>query len=211
MTTRYIKSGFYLTLLFIVIGSGLARANQGIYVGAGASYAWSERTEFEETDLNLELGNSYGINARFGFRPRELFAFELNIDHMPSFDRTKGFTIDDIPLDVKGELSLTTLMVDAKLFPFRSESVDFRLFGGFGVMWANLKVDTSKRVFDGLFEVSFDDALPCGEIGLGFGVRLNRFVSLDLEGSYVASLNGFADQDYTIGYALATVGLNYHF
>ena len=220
MTKRSIMMQVLLTLLLTVIsiggGTGIANAEHKFYFGLGGSYAFRDMNDnivdqFDDVDISLELGDSYGVNGRFGWRPTDLFALELNFDHMPSFDRTEGIEVIDIPVDVKGELAVTTIMLDAKLFPLRFGAFDFRLFGGLGVMWADLKTEASTSYFEPSVDISVDDTLPCGEIGLGLGVMLGNRFALGAEAGYVASFGDIADQDYGIGYALVTVGFDIYF
>lgn len=200
----------------IAIGATAAHAGSGFYIGVGGSRTFASIddgsiADIANTDLSVDFDDAYGFNARLGFRLMDLLALELNFDYLPGFDAGKSLTVFNIPADVDASLDVTTVMVDAKLIPLRIGPAELRLFGGLGVMRADLEGSARTALAPASFDLSADDTLGCGELGLGIGLWLGENVALGVEGSYVAGFGDFADQDYAIDYFLLTAGIDFYF
>ena len=190
-----------------------AQAENGLYLGLGGSYAYSDidtNDIYGLDDLNVKMnfGDTYGFNARLGWRLVDLFALEFNFDYLPGFESDDVLRINDVSFGVEAELDVLTLMLDAKLIPLRMGPLEISFFGGLGAMKAEAK-ETSNSI--DAVDLSADDTLACGEVGLGLGFSLGDMATLSLEGSYVAGFGEFGDYDYSINYFLCTAVIDFHF
>jgi hypothetical protein len=207
---------FVLALLLIAPLSKSAFAGNGLYLGLGGSYAYSKiDTEsipvLDDVDAKIDFGDTSGFNARLGWRMIDLVALELNFDYLPGFESDEVIRIFDIPSGVSAELDVMTLMVDAKLFPLRLGPLELDFFGGLGIMKAEVSGSTGMEVIDNAIDLSEEDTLLCGELGIGLGLNMGGLATFNLEGSYVAGLGKFGEYDYGIGYMLVTAGIDFYF
>jgi hypothetical protein len=201
------------------IWSTPVQARSGVYLGVGGSYAYSEiDTEdisvLDDVDVTIDFGDTYGFNARIGWRLIDLLALEFNFDYLPGFesdDIIEIIEIVDFPVSAQADLQIMTLMVDAKLIPIRLGPFEMGIFGGIGLMNAELEVSARGDNSVGAASISADDTLLCGELGLGLGVALGDRATLNLEGSYVGAFGEFSDYEYGIGYVLITAGVDFYF
>lgn len=209
-------------VVFWVLGGGVALAGSGFYLGVGGSYAFSEIdnetlsdltgiSDLEDLDINIDFGDTYGFNARLGWRPLNFFALELNFDYLPGFDAGNALTAFGQAISVDTSLDIMTLMLDAKLIPLRLGPVEFSVFGGVGAMKADLDLTASTTVGGERVAGSTDDTLACGELGIGVGVALGRHINLGVEGSYVGGFGDVGDYNYGVGYFLITGGIDFYF
>ncbi len=209
-------------MLIIGLGGGNAQAGSGFYLGVGGSYAFSEIdndtlsdltgiSDLEDLDINIDFGDTYGFNARLGWRPLNFFALELNFDYLPGFDAGNTLTLFDLPVSVDTSIDIMTLMLDAKLIPLRLGPVEFSIFGGVGAMKADLDLTASSAWRGERVAASTSDTLVCGELGIGVGVALGRHINLGVEGSYVGGFGDVGDYNYGIGYFLITGGIDFYF
>lgn len=191
-----------------------AHAGSGFYIGVGGSRTFASIddgsvADIANTDFPINFDDAYGFNARLGFRLMDLLALELNLDYLPGFDADKSLTVFNIPTGVNASLDVTTVMLDAKLIPLRIGPAELRLFGGLGAMRANLQGNAHGASAN--LDLSADDTLGCGELGIGVGLWLGENIALGLEGSYVAGFGDFANQNYAIDYFLLTAGIDFYF
>ena len=209
-------------VVILGLGGGAALAGGGCYLGVGGSYAFSEIdsdtlsdltgiSDLEDLDINIDFGDTYGFNARLGWRPLDFFALELNFDYLPGFDAGNALSIFDLPVTVDTSLDIMTLMLDAKLIPLRLGPVEFSLFGGLGAMKADMDLTASSAWREERIAASTSDTLVCGEVGIGVGVALGQHVNLGVEGSYVGGFGDVGDYNYGIGYFQITGGIDFYF
>ncbi len=221
MARRFV--GVLVGLVVILgLGGGVALAEGGFYLGIGGSHAFSEIdndtladltgiSDLEDLDINIDFGDTYGFNARLGWRPLNFFALELNFDYLPGFDAGNALTLFDLPIAVDTSLDIMTLMLDAKLIPLRLGPVEFSIFGGLGGMKADLDLNASSPLRGERVAASTSDTLLCGELGIGVGVALGQHINVGVEGSYVGGFGDVGDYNYGIGYFLITGGIDFYF
>lgn len=219
MKKQFLSSAVIVAVLLTVSWSAPAQAGNGFYLGIGGSYAVSEIdtndiSVLDEVDIKIDFGDTYGFNARLGWRLIDLLALELNFDYLPGFesdDISEIIDIIDIPLNAQADMEVMTLMVGAKLIPLRPGPFELSIFGGIGLMKAELDVSARGSDSFSAASVSADDTLVCGELGLGLGVALGDRATLNVEGSYVGALGEFSEYEYGIGYMLITAGIDFYF
>ena len=221
MLKKLFGSTIGVAILITAFWSSPARAINGFYLGVGGSYAFSELDterisvlDDVDVDIEIDFGDTYGFNARLGWRPVGFFALEFNFDYLPGFesdDISEIIDIIDIPVSAKADLEIMTLMVDAKLTPLRLGPLEMSIFGGLGLMKAELEVSARSSELLGAASISADDTLLCGELGLGLGFALGERAVLNVEGSYVGAFGEFSDYEYGIGYVLVTAGIDFYF
>ena len=168
MLKKLFGSTIGVAILITAFWSSPARAINGFYLGVGGSYAFSELDterisvlDDVDVDIEIDFGDTYGFNARLGWRPVGFFALEFNFDYLPGFesdDISEIIDIIDIPVSAKADLEIMTLMVDAKLTPLRLGPLEMSIFGGLGLMKAELEV--SARSSELLGAASIASSLP---------------------------------------------------
>ena len=208
-----------VVMLLAVVWPVPVQAGNGFYLGVGGSYASSEFdtddiSVLDEVDIKIDFGDTYGFNARLGWRLIDLLALEFNFDYLPGFesdDIREVIDIIDIPINAQADMDITTFMVNAKLIPLRPGPFEFSIFGGLGIMNAELDVSARGNDAFGAASISADDTLVCGELGLGLGITLGDRATLNVEGSYVGAFGEFSEYEYGIGYMLVTAGVDFYF
>jgi hypothetical protein len=200
----------------LLLSAGVCTAGSGIYVGFGGSYAESRMNDsivgsVNDIDIPVEFGEATGFNARVGGRLIDLLALEINFDYLSGFEADRVFTVMALPTGAKADLDIMTLMATAKLIPLSIGPTELRILAGAGLMKAELQTQITTGIIGEPLSVTAEDTLPCGEIGLGFGVAITDRAIIGLEGSYVGAFGDFADQDYGIAYSLITAGIDFTF
>jgi opacity protein-like surface antigen len=121
---------FYSTLLFA--------DNKKFYIGGGSSYA------IENFDTDSDFDNTWGINAKVGYRAHEILMIEFNFDYLNNFESDDRFTFLGEKVDSEIEVTVYTFMLALKGYaPVYSDKVMFFVVVGGGVMYAD--VDTKVR------------------------------------------------------------------
>ena len=190
-----------LIIFSVIICSKLSIADDNkFYIGAGGSYA------LEDFDTDSDFDNTWGINAKVGYRFHELLMFEFNFDYLNNFESDDSFSLLGEKVDSDTEVTVYTYMLALKGYaPVYSDNVMFFVTLGGGVMHAD--VDTKVRGVGVSTSDSDDEVDGCGKIGLGFDFFPIQNFSVGIEGNYTF---GFGDVD-DIRYFNFTLGGAYHF
>jgi opacity protein-like surface antigen len=183
---------FYSPLLFA--------DNNKFYIGGGGSSA------IEDFDTDSDFDNTWGINAKVGYRAHEILLIEFNFDYLNNFESDDRFTFLGENVDSEVEVTVYTFMLALKGYaPVYSDNVMFFVVAGGGVMYAD--VDTKVSGFSVSRSDSDDEVDGCAKIGLGFDFFPIQNFSIGIEGNYTL---GFGDVD-DIRYFNFTLGAAYHF
>jgi opacity protein-like surface antigen len=167
---------FYSTLLFA--------DNNKFYIGGGGSFA------YEDFDTDSDFDNTWGINAKAGYRFHEYIMFEFNFDYLNNFESDRVYTW---MLALKGYA------------PVYSDNVMFFAVVGGGVLLAD--IDTKLRGPTISESDSDDEVDGCAKIGFGIDYFPIQNLSAGIEGNYTL---GFGDVD-DVRYFNFTLGVAYHF
>ncbi len=156
----------------------------GVYFGFHSMYM-GELFESEIEDslpgVDLEVDNSKGFNALFGYRLFPWLALELQGDYYDDYN------IELLGVDA-AELGGWSASLIGKFYPFTGR-IQHYLLGGGGYM----EVDLSDQLGLGLSE---DSGGSVAQAGLGVDIYLTRHFVLNLEGSYAFPMGGVADLDF---------------
>jgi opacity protein-like surface antigen len=143
---------FYSTLLF-------ADTNK-FYIGGGGSFA------YEDFDTDSDFDNTWGINAKAGYRFHEYIMLEFNFDYLNNFESDRGFTLFGEPVESEVEVTVYTWMLALKGYaPVYSDNVMFFAVVGGGVLLAD--IDTKLRGPTISESDSDDEVDGCAKIGFG--------------------------------------------
>lgn len=174
--------------------------NKKFYIGGGGSYA------LEDFDTYSDFDNTWGINAKAGYRFHERLMVELNFDYLNKFESDDRFTLLGESVESEVEVTVYTFMLALKGYqPVYYEKVMFFAVLGGGVMRAD--VDTEVRGPTISKSDSDDEIDGCGKIGFGFDFFPIQNFSAGIEGNYTF---GFNDVD-EVRYFNFTLGVAYHF
>jgi opacity protein-like surface antigen len=183
---------FYSTLLFA--------DNNKFYIGGGGSFA------YEDFDTDSDFDNTWGINAKAGYRFHEYIMFEFNFDYLNNFESDRGFTLFGEPVESEVEVTVYTWMLALKGYaPVYSDNVMFFAVVGGGVLLAD--IDTKLRGPTISESDSDDEVDGCAKIGFGIDYFPIQNLSAGIEGNYTL---GFGDVD-DVRYFNFTLGVAYHF
>lgn len=178
----------------------------GFYVGVGGNYAFEN---FDiDNDIDVNIDNSWGVNARVGYQFNRLFSVEFVYDYLAEFSGSK--TISDMGDTIKyeAEVELMTFMIAGKFSPnIGSEIVRPYITVGAGIMHGSSDETVSVTGWYPDLSVSTTDDGPCAKIGVGIDFSATKNVSIGIEGSYVM---GFDTMD-NIRYVNLNLGVAYHF
>ena len=156
----------------------------GVYFGFHSMYM-GELFESEIEDslpgVDLEVDDSKGFNARFGYRLFPWLALELQGDYYDDYN------IELLGVDA-AELGGWSASLIGKFYPFTGRIQPY-LLGGGGYM----QVDLSDQLGLGLSE---DSSGSVAQGGLGVDIYLTRHIVLNLESSYAYPMGGVADLDF---------------
>jgi opacity protein-like surface antigen len=174
--------------------------NNRFYIGGGGSFG------MEDFDTYSDFDNTWGINAKVGYRAHELLMIEFNFDYLNNFESDDRFTFLGENVDSEVEVTVYTFMLALKGYaPVYSDNVMFFVVAGGGVMYADVDIKVSG--FSVSRSDSDDEVDGCGKIGLGFDFFPIQNFSIGIEGNYTL---GFGDVD-DIRYFNFTLGAAYHF
>jgi len=170
------------------------------YIGGGGSYA------IENFDTDTNFDNTWGINAKVGYRAHELLSLEFNFDYLDKFEGDDRFTLSGANVDSDVEVTVYTFMLALKGYqPVYSEKLMFFVVAGGGIIYFD--ADTKISGAGDSISDSQDEADGCAKIGLGFDFFPIKNFSAGIEGNYTL---GFGDAD-DIRYFNFTLGVAYHF
>ena len=177
---------FLATAFFLFITSTVnadADDYNKFYVGAGVSYG------LEDIDFG-DFDDSWGINAKIGYRPIDIIAVQFDFDYFDKFEDNDFFNGD-------AELEIMTYMLSLKgNFNIKWYNVisPYVIVGG-GIMHVDGDLDDAS-IAGISFDASGDETDWCGKVGGGFDFYLVENFSLNLEGNYTFGGNDLEDIDY---------------
>jgi opacity protein-like surface antigen len=197
-----------LTVILFGVNTPLLHAAEAeyedFYVGVGGSYA------IENFSGGLDPDNSWGFNAKAGYRLHELIALQFDYDYLFGFDDKQKVSVSGTTYKGKYEVDIQTFILSLKgYFPINPYNIRPFVIAGVGGMYADADTKftasgpgTSLRIHE-----TGDHTDWCIKLGGGLDWYLNRNLSLGLEGSYVWGLGDLNDfQYFNIG-----AGVAYHF
>jgi len=194
--------------LGLALLAGAARADDqgfardGFYLGVGETYAHNLINSALDGVLanNFHVDNTFGLNARAGYRATSWFAAELEYEWVARFEAKLR---DRTLADIEGHSLTANLKFVAPLGRFQP----FLLLGGGGSIFS----------FDrqNLPEISVQHSSWTGRVGLGVDMYLTRNVLIDLGADTVfttanISATGLKQGDGLYYFALR-MGLQYRF
>lgn len=212
------KQTMITIIMLIFLSSPVYAKDTGFYVGIGGNYAFQN---FDTTDINRDLGpygiqikfgNSYGLNAKVGYRFNRLFSTECAYDYFPDFSWNQAVVISDANVTFNAKTEIMTFSISGKLSPdFGHDIVRPYVAIGGGLMHGKIEVkeDVSKSgVISGFVASrSSSSSDPFVKIGGGIDFYVAKSVSIGVEGSYIFGL-GSLDE---IRYSNVNWGVAYHF
>jgi opacity protein-like surface antigen len=167
-------------------------AETGFYFGGGGSYAWEnfDTDVFEDFGINVDIDDSWGLNAFAGYRIMRYLAVEGNFNWYDDFDAQA--------LDVDFQIKIWTLMLDLKgMYPvYNDRLVPYLRLGG-GYMDAEAEIGSNSEKEE--------------DFGINLGAGIDYFatdqVSIGLDGKYVWGTGDLDELEYFVG----TLNVAYHF
>jgi opacity protein-like surface antigen len=203
-----------LTVILFGVNTPVYAAQQydyePFYIGVGGTYAVAHFGE------GLDPDNTWGLNAKLGYRFHDLVALQFDYDYIFGFeDNYNGVFVSDTTYGAKQEyeVDVQTFILSLKgYFPIDPYGIKPFVIVGAGAMHADLDVKTKVFGLSGpgtsvTFKDSEDQTDWCAKLGGGLDWFLTSNLSLGVEGTYVW---GFGDLD-EIKYINLGVGLTYHF
>jgi opacity protein-like surface antigen len=194
----------------------------GFYIGAGASYqynAFSNQIEDAIEDefavkTDVDLDDSWGVNALLGYRVWSWFALELQYEWVDEYD-IKGST--NVPVPVSGKLYSIeghTLTANTKwIIPFWRVQPYFLLGGGVAISDVN---DGNLDVLLTTAGISINGGThtkPAARAGLGLDLYITKHIVLNAQASAVVTTlkePDIGDVD-DLNYMAFAAGLQYRF
>jgi len=172
---KYVATG--LALVFCLsVGSSLSYAQEyghtGLYVGGGGSYIM-EQFDASELGANVTFDDSFGANAKVGYRIHPRFAIEADGLWLKNFDDPSNSKIDGFAVSGNAKVFLAT----ANIQPYAVAG------GG----WATLDATSGGRT------VSDADAFV--RLGGGVDMYMTDHLLLYVEGTYVLTTGQIKDND----------------
>ncbi len=138
------KRGLFLGIIALFCLSAEAWGQEAdekkAYMGIGASYAVEN---FDAPPGPASYDNTWGLNVRAGYEVKKWLSVEFDFDYLSEFTvkdtRTLSLPGSDPPTEVPnilgGDLTLTTYVVIAKIFPpFDSKTMKPYVSAGAGLM-----------------------------------------------------------------------------
>ncbi len=199
-----------LVAVFLFVGSAHAAVDRGPYIGIGGSYA-IQNFDTDELDVlryygfNPEFDNTWGINAKVGYKFNPVVSLEVAFEYLPGFNYSETSRWSSPPISIDADLDVLTVVLAGKFYPVPGYVRPY-FTAGLGVMNASMDSTVSAA---GYFPESAkeDETDACGKIGFGIDFFINPNLSFNVEGAYTV---GFSDLD-NIRYFTVSAGLGFHF
>lgn len=204
--------GFILFGLLTIFSTQAHAGGKGVYIGLSGSYALQNidtaeiNSNIQPYGLDMRFGNSFGVNAKVGYRPSKSLAVEFDYSYLPDFSWSQPANTGgaDVNFDAKAQIS--TFMIAGKLSPdIGFEVAHPYITAGAGMMLGKIDVNGTGSGFSYTSSNSKSDL--CAKIGFGIDFYATKNVSLDTEGSYVI---GFGNMNKIV-YFNISFGATYHF
>jgi outer membrane protein W len=179
-------------------------ARRGAYVGIGASRGFNSFGEAVHDATNttsIDVEDTWGLNARAGYRFAKWFALE------GEYEWLDGFPVRFQTTDL-AEITTHTLTVNARFIVPLGRVQPYFVMGFGGIFF-----DTNNQTF---LHFSADDA-PCGRLGAGvdFYVTRNLLLNLGAEGvlndAKIELAGPFGDSGHGLDYVALQFGLGFRF
>ena len=175
-------------------------ARDSFYAALGWAYALED---FDDTG-GLSIDDANGVSARLGYRFHPNFAAELQGDWYEDFDVDGTVPVLGIPIPVKGEAELWTLLVNGKGYLLTGQFQPYGLLGA-GILSADLTLEDDIGLG---VKVTEDDTSFVWQVGAGVDYYLfESDLALTAEGAYHIPTGSLDD----VKYWTVTVGLLYRF
>lgn len=188
------------TTIFLLIGcivfliNPAAAEDKRFYVGLGGSY---QITNLDSEDVFDWDDNSWGVNAKFGYRLTPGVSLQFDIDYIPEIE---GVYKPDHSVVEEVEV-LTGIFSLKGYFPV-SKPVKPFVIAGAGILHYDIDLNDEAMSL-GYYLDDDDETSLCFKIGGGVDVFINESFSIDLEANYTA-----ADD---VEYYNFILGAAYHF
>jgi opacity protein-like surface antigen len=193
------KKVLVLTIVIMLVFCKASLAEQNdfkqLYIGIGGSYA------LEDFQRVHPLDDSWGINAKLGWRFHELVQLQFDFDYLNKFEG------DGKQEQFQGEVKVLTYILSLKgYFPVSYRNIAPFLIAGGGVMYADADVKPSSGDEPGFAP---HETGSCLKFGGGFDFFINERWTIGVEGNYTF---GFPDTKLNdIRYFHGIAGVTYHF
>ncbi len=158
-------------------------ARTGFFIGMGANYAWENfdiADEERRESTPLDSTNTWGFNARLGYRFHPNLAVETEVDYLQEFD------LETPEGEARLRLDGFAVTANGKLFFLTGRFQPYALLGA-GVLSTNLEGDAFTH---GRHQRRTEFV---GRGGLGLDFYLLRDVVLDVEASYLLPAGALRD------------------
>jgi opacity protein-like surface antigen len=179
-------------------------ARSGPYIGVGASYGFNllESSFDDVLGDDVDVDDTWGANARLGYRVLSWFAVEAQYEYLDNFE----VSIDDFRL---ADLKAQTISGNLRFI------VPIRRFQPYLVMGAGATFfDLDDNQVPGL---DVDNSSFSGRIGLGFDVYVTRHIVVGIGADAVLSTAEVTDEFFSgdssgsLSYIAVHAGLAYRF
>jgi opacity protein-like surface antigen len=176
---------------------------QRLYLGIGPMWALTNfhasSTKFTGgSGANVDAGNTYGADARIGYRVHPNIAVEAQGQYYgrANFDATPAGAAGSTDV---GSFEGASGTANVKIYPIVGRVQPYVL-GGLGFLWAKVRNDIPGAK-------SGDDTEVAGRGGLGVDIYLDENFAVNIEGSYLQPASNLKD----FPLAAVTGGIQYHF
>jgi opacity protein-like surface antigen len=193
------KKALVLTIFIIFFFCSASLAQQSdfkhFYLGIGGSYAIEDFQDVHPLD------DSWGVNAKLGWRFHEDISLQFDFDYLDKFEG------DGKQEQFQGEVKVLTYFLSLKgYFPINYYNIRPFIIAGGGVMYADADLKSSSGS-----EPSFapHDTGVGFKIGGGFDYFINENFSVGIEGNYTFGAPDTKLND--VRYYHGILGVSYHF
>jgi opacity protein-like surface antigen len=195
LTIRSFITIFLLIGYTFVFANAVKAEEKQFCIGIGGSYQINNLA-LDEGVVDWER-NSWGINAKFGYRLTHTVFFQFDVDYLPEIegvykpDNSVGEEVEVLTgiFSLKGYLPNTT-----PLKPF--------VIAGFGIMHYDIDLN-DEAISLGYYLKYEDETSLCFKVGGGLDVFINQSASIGVEANYTAG--------DSVGYYNFILGASYYF
>lgn len=186
--------------IFLLIGCIVFFANpvkaeeKKFYVGLGGSYQITNLDSEEVVDWDE---NTWGVNAKFGYRLTPGVSLQLDVDYIPEIE---GVYKPDNSVSEEVEV-LTGIFSLKGYFPVSKPIKPF-VIAGVGIMHYDIDLN-DEGISLGYYMDDDDETSLCFKIGGGLDIFINQSVSIGLEANFTAGED--------VEYYNFILGAAYHF
>ncbi len=183
-----------MVLFALSINAEAEPKETGFYIGGGASYAWEnfDFDEIEDSGLNVDIDDAWGLNVFAGYRFLRHIALEGNYNWYDDFDGKISGEIFPLAFDFDFQIQIWTLMLDLKaMYPVYNDRLVPYLRVGGGYMEAESDAGPENE----------EESDFAWNLGGGVDYFVTDRISLGLDGKYVWGTGDLDELEYFVGSA----------